>query len=160
MTSLSFMWLHLWGSILVFNVLAVCIRKKLSWSDIYSTTLFAYILEYTVDSILNLHYHLYGYFNEGFEYIGLIPIFLVYPAISILYLNLYPFHKPILQHVVYIAGWTLFSIVYEWSTVQAGWFYYVSWKLWYSALIYPVLFVILLLNYKFTRWLAKPAGHK
>jgi|GEM_PF-5572570 len=60
-----------------------------------------------------------------------------------------------MQHFAYIVGWALFSRGYEWTTVKAGWFYYVSWHLWYSMLIYPFLLVILVLNYKFVRRLVE-----
>ncbi|TVY11783.1 CBO0543 family protein [Paenibacillus cremeus] len=148
-------WIHLVLSIIGLNLIAWFIPKKLTRVEIYSTTLFSYGLEYTVDSILNLHYHLYGYFHEGFEYVGLLPIFFIYPAVNIIFLNFFPYHRGVLSKTVNIIGWSIFSVAYEYSAVSVGWFYYNHWTLWYSGLCYPPLFLILLLNLKFTNFLEK-----
>ncbi|WP_248927662.1 hypothetical protein [Paenibacillus hamazuiensis] len=49
----------------------------------------------------------------------------------------------------YIIGWTLFSVLFEWTFVLSGVFNYISWKLYYSVPIYPVSHLLLLALYRF-----------
>lgn len=72
---------------LIFNIIAYLIPKKLNKIEIYSTSIFAYAFGLTVDLILDLHYGLYGYFKEGFQWSGLLAMLLYFPCINILFLN-------------------------------------------------------------------------
>lgn len=58
-----------------------------------------------------------------------------------------------MSKLFHIIGWTIFAIAYEWIAEKTEFFNYTGWKLWYSSLIYPFLFIILLINLKMTRWL-------
>lgn len=75
----------------------------------------------------------------------------VFSFYQFLFLNFYPFNKGLGRVVLYILGWTLFSIVFEWFVVNTDFFYYNGWKLLYSALVYPIIFLILVSNLKLVR---------
>lgn len=125
--------------------------KHLSRIEIYATSFFALAFGRTVDSFLDIKLNLYGYIIEGLQYKELKAQFLIYPAISTLFLNYFPFTKSIKMKLLYIVCWYLFSIGFEWISLQTSFFYYTTWKLWYSSLIYPILFFILASNLKFIR---------
>ncbi|GAA0489335.1 hypothetical protein GCM10008986_13950 [Salinibacillus aidingensis] len=116
--------------------------------DIYATSFFAFTYGLLTDTILDLNYNLYGYFNEGFDWLGLTAIIMYFPAISFLFLNFYPFNKRAGQKVLYILLWSGFSISFEWLSLQTGFFYYNGWQLWYSAILYPAIFTSLIMNLK------------
>ncbi|TCN20532.1 CBO0543 family protein [Mesobacillus foraminis] len=145
------MWELVYVCFAIFNAAALVIPKKLSNIEIYATTFFAFTYGVTIDMILDLHYGLYGYFEEGFQWLGLLGIVLYFPSISILFLNLYPLENKTSKKIIYIIAWTLFSITFEWFCLHTHFFYYNGWKIWYSALAYPVIFSILLLNLKLVR---------
>jgi hypothetical protein len=141
----------------IFNVATFLIPKKLNKIEIYTTSFFAFTYGVTVDMILDLHYDLYGYFGEGFQWLGLLAIFLYFPSISVLFLNLYPsLESNKRKKIIYILGWTVFSIAFEWFCLHTKFYYYNGWKLWYSAIAYPLIFSTLLFNLKLVRKLSHP----
>ncbi|WP_375709756.1 CBO0543 family protein [Mesobacillus foraminis] len=117
--------------------------------EIYATTVFALLFGVTTDVVLDLHYNMYGYFDKGFQWKKLLALFMYFPATNLLFLNSYPFHKSVLEKLLYVLLWTSISITFEWLSVQTYFFYYNGWKLWYSGLLYPFIFLILLINLKF-----------
>src|SRR3954454_16350814 len=125
--------------------------KKLSKIEIYATSFFAFSYGVTVDMILDLHYNLYGYFDEGFQWLGLLAIIMYFPAISILFLNLFPLKSSNGKKILYILAWTGFSLAFEWFCLHTKFYYLNGWKLWYSAISYPIIFSILLLNLNLVR---------
>ncbi|TCP22686.1 hypothetical protein EV207_13428 [Scopulibacillus darangshiensis] len=142
-------------SALVFLFFVIMAKKRMTRIEMYSTSLFAIILTYTVDQILGEQYHLYGYFHEQAEYKDFIVILGIYPAINILFLNYFPFHKKITFKILYFILWSAFALFYEWLSVKLGLFFYHGWKLWYSAPIYPILYLLLIANLMFTRKINK-----
>jgi hypothetical protein len=144
-------WKLVYLSFVIFNISAFLIPKKLSKIEIYATSFFAFTYGVTVDMILDLHYNLYGYFEEGFQWLGLLAIFMYFPSISVLFLNFYPLKSNKRKKGLYILGWALFSIAFEWFCLQTKFYYYNEWKLWYSAMAYPIIFTTLLLNLKLVR---------
>lgn len=137
--------------LIVFNIIAYFIPKKLSRSEMYSTSVFALLYGATTDMVLDLHYNLYGYFENGFQWAGLLVEYLYFPAINILFLNLFPYSKKLKNKIIYFIEWETFSIIFEWCSVHTHLFYYNGWKLWYSALVYPIIFFTLLINLKIIR---------
>lgn len=136
---------------MIFNLVARFVPKNLTRDEMYATSLFAVNFELLVNVFLDIKYDFYGYFGPGVDWFTLLPIFGIYPASNIIFLNYYPFSGVNIKRVLYIAGWVLFTIVYEWSSVQAGWFYYNGWRLWYSALCYPVIYFLLAKNLELFR---------
>lgn len=149
---------HLLASIILFNAAALLIPKKLNRIEHYATTLFSLLLVLVTDITLNLKYDLYGYWGSGVDWIGYLAIYGIYPAVNVLFLNLFPYRQSLAAKSLYVAGWWLFAVGYEYSAVRADWFYYNGWKLTYSTLIYPFLYMMLLWNlYWVRRILARPA---
>jgi hypothetical protein len=143
------LWIFIFIIFVFFNLIAFFSPKKLNKIEIYATSIFAFVYGLLTDIILNLHYHLYGYFQEGFDWLALLGILLYFPSISFLFLNFYPSTKKLGTKVLYILLRTAFSVFFEWVSLQTAFFYYVSWKLWYSALLYPFIFLTLIIHWKF-----------
>jgi hypothetical protein len=145
------MWLLI-GSIIVFNLVAFAVKgRKLSRRDNYTAILFSLLLQFIVDIYLDLKYDLYGYFRKGPDYEAVLAILGIYPAITVTFLNLFPYEKGRGTQALYILVWTAFSASYEWVAEKTDLFYYNGWKLIYSVPIYPILLGILLLHYRFIR---------
>ena len=138
-------------SAFIFMVIAYMMPKRISYVEMYSTTLFCTVFQLIVDIILEFKYGLYGYFGLGVDYHTFIFIFLIYPPLNIIFLNYFPIRGNILFKSMYIVAWIIFAIVYEYLCVQAGAFYYENWNLWYSAIIYPFVYLLIILNFLFIR---------
>ena len=107
--------------------------KRISWLDIWSIVLLSLVVETFSDMILDLKLNLFGYIAPGDQWSGYLPIFL-YPPVNAIFVNYYPFQKSKFHKAIYFLGWTAFCLVYEVAALKSGFFYYVKWKLWYSAL--------------------------
>ena len=130
-------------SIVLFNAILLFIPKQLTKREMFATSFFSLTLQQTVDIYLALKYNLYGYFGGGVHYITLVAILGIYPAINLIYLNLFPFCRGILIKAIYITFWEFFALFYEWMAVRTGFFYHHGWEYWYSLIINPMLFLIL-----------------
>jgi hypothetical protein len=144
-------WILIYIIFILFNIIAFCIPKRISKIEIYSTCFFAYAYGLTTDLVLDIHYHLYGYFDKGFQWLGFLGIILYFPSISLLFLNYYPLERKIFKKIIYILCWSIFSIIFEWICLQTEYFYYNGWKLWYSGALYPIIFIVLVINMRFVR---------
>ena len=149
------MWVLIFIIFIIFNIISFFVPKRIGRIEIYATCFFAYAYGLTTDIVLDLHYHLYGYFEKGFQWKSLLGILLYFPSISFLFLNYYPTKRKIAYKALYIILWSIFSVIFEWFTVQTEFFYYSGWKLWYSAPVYPLIFVILVINMKFVQRLTR-----
>jgi hypothetical protein len=107
--------------------------------------MFALFLGTNTDLILGRYFDLYSYFGKGIE-AKAIGQYLYYIPINILYLNYFPQIKGLKAKIGYILCWTVFSVWFEWLAEQTSFFNYTGWKLWYSALAYPLIFTILSCN--------------
>lgn len=138
-------------SIIIFNIIALKIPKRLTKSEMYQTCLFSAVFQLITDLILDLRFQLYGYFKEGADLSTFLVIFGVYPAVNIIFLNYYPVEKGIKKKSLYIFFWSIFITLYEWASIEAGYFYYNEWNLWYSFMLYPFVLLILLWNLRHFR---------
>ncbi|WP_424923011.1 CBO0543 family protein [Alicyclobacillus sacchari] len=128
--------------------------KHISGLQIWSVSLFSLVTECLSDMILDLKLNLFGYFSPGYQWSGFLPIFL-YPPINAVFLNYYPYKARKWYRLLYIVGWIAFCLGYEIAALKSKFFYYHHWKLWYSAMCYPVLLLMVLCNFKFTQWLQR-----
>lgn len=131
-------------SVVVFNAVWWFMPKRLTYAEMYMSIFFSTCLEMVVNIILDLKYHLYGYFNNTVNLETFIAVFGIYPAVAVIFTNFYP--RLFWRRVFYILGWTVFSVIYEWAAMKWGYFYHRNWSLWYSALCYPPLLLILVGN--------------
>lgn len=143
-------------SIIVFNVWFLFMPKRLTSIEIFSTCLFAMVLQQLVDLTLDLKLDWYGYFSKGIQWMYLIAIIGIYPAVNAIFLNYYQYMKNGTSKFWYVIGCSMFAVVYEWLAVKSGYFYHNQWKLWHSAITYPFLYLILLLVLK---WVRKMVNH-
>ncbi|MFS0672100.1 CBO0543 family protein [Ornithinibacillus sp. 179-J 7C1 HS] len=139
------------SSILITLAVFIMMPKNLTYVEIYTTSLFAIVFQLLTDIHLEFKYNLYGYFEEGVDYKTLLVIFFIYPLFSSIYLNHFPYHRKKLIKLLYIIAWTIFSLCFEYSSVLTGVFYYNNWKLGYSALIYPIVYLMIYGNLIFIR---------
>ncbi|WP_261129910.1 CBO0543 family protein [Bacillus sp. Marseille-Q3570] len=137
---------------LIFTAAAFLIPKKMLSIEMYVGSWFALYFALLADSVLGGRYELYAYFKPGVHYIDFLVAFVTYPAIYIIFLNLFPFKKPLSKKVIYIVGWSIFAIAYEWfASYHSQMFNYTGWETIYSVPIYPILYGILLMNFFFIR---------
>jgi len=139
-------------SIVVLNAIAFFIPKKLTRLEIYVTSLFAVYFAVQVDVYLNLAHDLYGYFSTGANYRSLLAIWGLYPAFSIIFLNLYPYQSRMYRKIAYLLLMTILSTAMEWLFSRYfGFFYHNGWELIHSFITYPFLLIVLLLHLHFIR---------
>jgi hypothetical protein len=111
-------------SAFIFMVIAYMIHKNISYVEMYLTILFSTVLQLLVDIVLEFNYELYGYFDKGFDYETFIFIFMIYPPLTILFINYLPIERGIIIKTMYMLVWTIFSIGYEYLCIRTGAFYY------------------------------------
>lgn len=149
------MWILVYIFFIIFNLIAFFAPKRISKIEIYATCLFAFAYGLTADMIFDWHYDLYGYFQKGFQWVAFLGYVLYFPSISFLFLNFYPLEKKPITKALYIILWSVFSVIFEWFCLHTAYFYYNGWKLWYSAILYPFIFLVLLINMGFIQKLNK-----
>jgi len=142
-------------SVIVFSLIALFIPKRMCGIEIITTTLFALYLEALVNVFLDFKYDLYGYFSKGVDWRGLFYGFGIFGQVSIVYLNYFPYNKKLMSKVIYIIGWSVFAYIYELLFLWSKTYYYNGWKYWYSLIIYPILYLILMYFHKYVLFLLK-----
>lgn len=142
-------------SIVLLNVIAIIIPKKIAMIEVYSISLFVLTFGLTIDINLDLKYNFYGHFNIGPDPLGFLTIFGIYPSSNIIMLNYFPYQKHLKVKILYILIASGAYLFYEWLSLKSGSFYYTVWKLWYSALCYPVLISITAWNLAIIRKMMK-----
>lgn len=140
------MWILFYIFFILLNILVIFIPKSLSKIEIYASTMFALFFGTNTDLILGRYFDLYSFFGKAIEAKAFIGQYLYYIPINILYLNYFPQNKGLKAKIGYILCWTVFSVWFEWLAEQTSFFNYTGWKLWYSALAYPLIFTILSCN--------------
>ena len=138
-------------TIIMLNAVFWLMPNKLTKIEIFSSCMFAVIFELIVNIYLDLKLDWYGYFKKGAQWGSLVVIFGIYPAANAIFLNYYQDMKNVARKFWYIIGCSVFAVVYEWLAKVSGYFYYNQWKLWYSAILYPFIFLILLVVLKLVR---------
>lgn len=142
-------------TVILFNLFALFMPKRMSMIEIITTCLFALHLQTIFDVYLDLKYGWYGYFQKGADWGTLIFVYGIYPAINLIYLNYFPGGKSWMRKTLYIAAWSIFALIYEVLFLWSGTFYYNGWKLWYSAICYPFLLIALYLFHQYVLHLLK-----
>ncbi|MFB3170338.1 CBO0543 family protein [Neobacillus sp. 179-C4.2 HS] len=149
------MWKLVFIFFFILVMIAYLVPKRLSRIELYTTSLFALLFGINVDLIFVFKYHLYGYFGEGFQWLGFVGEFLYFIPVSILFLNYYPFKGTNQQKLLYILAWTAGSSITEFIVERTHFFNYTGWKLWYSIFLYPIVFLILVAHLRMVRRIIK-----
>jgi len=96
--------------------------------------------------------------DETYELITAIAYLFMYTPFSFLFLYTYDkWDIRGIKLVPFLAGWTCFSVFFEWLNIQTGFLVYNHWKLYYSIPWYPVSGLILIGVYHFVRHHLPPA---
>ncbi|TDK58166.1 hypothetical protein E2K98_24945 [Bacillus salipaludis] len=142
-------------AIIIFNFIAFKYNKNLTANQTIHIWLFTIMLQQTFDVFVDLKYHGYWYFTKDADFKGLLPHLFLLPPVNMMFLNWFPFKSPITKKIFYIVVFVVSILIYELVTLLPepwGYFHYGWWKLWYAAIIDPVLLLILLGYYK---WICK-----
>ncbi|MGG4039838.1 hypothetical protein G4D61_16205 [Bacillus ginsengihumi] len=145
-------------SIFILYTIVILMPKRLSRGEMYYTSIFAILLNVFVDIYLDLKLDLYGYFHKGVDYQMVIVLIGIFPPISMIYLNGFPYDGKPFTKISYIFIWTIISIIYDFCSVKSGLLYYRKWSLFYSALCYPFSLTFAYFNLRLIRWLARNDG--
>jgi hypothetical protein len=138
-------------SIVVFNGIAFLIPKQMSRVEIYASALFAVFLEYIANYALDFINKLYGYFEPGIDVKGFIVVLGIYPAVNTIFLNFFPHKGKVSKKFIYLLGFSLFSLFYEWLSEKSSYFYHSGWTYIESLIAYPILWGIIIINFKLIR---------
>lgn len=134
-------------------------NKRLPMKHILQIWTFSAAFQTGFDVFMIVRHKGYWYFDrETIEYAAILPHLLLVPAVNIIFLNRYPFNRPRIKRVLYVAIWTVGIVIYElitllpepWGFLRYGW-----WNIWYSAGLDPILFFILVKYYRLIRRLDK-----
>ncbi len=142
-------------AIFVFNFVAFSKVRNLSVNQIVHITVFTIAFQTFADLYLDLKYHGYWYFSKGVDFLSIPTLTMIIPPVNVMFLNWYPLKRPLMKQALYIICWTIPLLMYETLALLPapwGYFHYGWWKLWYSAIVDPILLVILVLYYK---WILK-----
>jgi hypothetical protein len=142
-------------TVILFTIITILMPKRLTGIEMVATCLFAMYFQIIVDVYLDLKFDLYGYFKKGPDWDSVLYLFGIYPAVNLVFLNFFPYKKSFRKKSFYILGWVLFSILYEKLLLWSGTFYYNGWKTWYSAILYPGIFLTLVIFHKYILFLLK-----
>lgn len=138
-------------SVFLFITLTIIVPKKISRSELYAVALFSIVLGFCTDVTLDLKYHLYGYFQPGVQFAGFMPILILFPTGGMVYANFFPYKRKLIAKIIYIIFSTTLCLIYEYLSITFGFFYHNGWNYWYSAIVYPILFWMLLVHIWFYR---------
>ena len=150
-------------SVVLFNIIAFKINKRLTLSQIVQIWTFTIAFQLLFDLIIEFKLHSYWYFSGGVDWVGLIPRMVLIPPVNIIFLNLFPFGKSVMIKIAYVTSFVVAILLYELATLLPppwGYFHYGWWKIWYSAILDPILLYILLGFYKWILRLEKKDRHK
>ena len=136
----------------VISILSVLVMpKRISWIEMYTTSLFVMFLGSVADIYLDVKYDLYGFFTKGVDFEYLLIFIFVYPATNSVFLNFYPQSKSLAKKALYITVWVILTTLFEYISAQTEVFYYNAWKTLYSLFCYPFLYIAMVLNLKMIR---------
>jgi hypothetical protein len=143
-------------SVLIFNLVAFKVNKRLTTSQIVQIWTFTIAFQMLFDLIVEFKYQSYWYFSPGVDWVGLIPRTVLIPPVNMIFLNLYPFEKRVIKKILYFFSFVILILIYEFLTMLPepwGYFHYGWWKIWYSAIVDPIILICLLGFYKWIDWL-------
>lgn len=149
--------------IVVFIFIALKTNKRLPMNHVLQIWTFSAALQTGFDVYMIMKYKGYWYFErDAIEFAAILPHLFLVPAVNIIFLNKYPFDNRLIKRVLCIAIWTVGIVIYElitllpepWGFLRYGW-----WNIWYSALLDPILFFILVKYYRLVKRLDKKVSN-
>ncbi|MGM0923312.1 MAG: hypothetical protein ACQEWW_19205 [Bacillota bacterium] len=143
-------------AIILFNFIAFKTNNRLTANQIVHIWTFTIALQGLGDIYIDTKYNGYWYFSKDIDGWSEIPtLTMLIPPVNMMFLNWYPFGRPFHKRIIYVFYWVIGIVIYEAITLFPepwGYFSYGWWNLWYSAIIDPLLLLIVLGYYK---WICK-----
>lgn len=142
-------------AIIVFNVIAFKTNKRLTANQIVHSWIFTIAFHLIFDLIIERKYEGYWYFDKKVDWLDLPLHTILLPPVIMMFLNWYPFKSKMIKQVLYIIFWVIGIVIYEAIALLPkpwGYFHYGWWSLGHSAIIDPILLLIVLGYYK---WICK-----
>ncbi|ESU33229.1 hypothetical protein G3A_07290 [Bacillus sp. 17376] len=143
-------------SVLIFNLIAFKMNKRLLPSQVVQIWTFTIAFQMLFDLIVEFKFNSYWYFEPGVDWAELISRTVLIPPVNMIFLNLYPFEKKVIKKIVFIFIFVIFILIYEYITMLPepwGYFRYGWWGILHSAIVDPVILLFLLGFYKWIQWL-------
>jgi hypothetical protein len=138
-------------AIIIFNIIAFKTNKKLTSNQIYQIWTFTIAFQNVFDLFIDMKYHGYWYFTQDVNWSALPAHIMLLPPVNMMFLNWFPFNTKLSKRFFYFIFWVIGILIYELIACLPkpwGYFHYGWWKIWHSAIIDPILFLILLGYYK------------
>lgn len=152
-------WIVIAATILLFNAIAIFMRKRVKISEIYATVTFALLMDLLVDVYASFRLKAWGFFQvEKAEFSVIFIIFGIYPAAAAMVINWFPYQSVWWVKLGYLLGWAFFSTAYEWLTLRVGILWHIHWNLLYSFVMYPFIYYMLIVHVRLYRWIKQKAG--
>jgi hypothetical protein len=142
-------------AITIFNFIAFRSNKRLTANQIVHIWLFTIAFQTLFDILVEIKFKGYWYFSKDIDWGGFLAHIALVPPVNMMFLNWYPFKTSIKKQAVYLFSWVVVTLLYELAALLPepwGYFHYGWWRIWHAALINPILFLILLMYYK---WVCK-----
>jgi hypothetical protein len=139
-------------AIILFNFIAFKTNKRLTANQIVHIWAFTIALQQLGDLYIDTKYHAYWYFSKDIDGWGeILTLTVLIPPVNMMFLNWYPSGEVFYKRIMYIFYWVIAILLYEVITLLPepwGYFKYGWWNLWHSAIIDPLLLLIVLGYYK------------
>ncbi|MGG1400245.1 hypothetical protein ABE288_20840 [Bacillus salipaludis] len=138
-------WSILIIAILLFNTVAIFMKKRLKISEIYTTVIFGLLASTIADLYASYRFKAWGFFEvEKLEFSVVLILLGIYPAVTVMIINWYPYKSNWTLKLCYLMGWTVFSTAYEWLTVKTGILWHINWN--FILFLYNVSIYLLYVN--------------
>lgn len=141
----------LYSSVILLNFFAYKKVKKLSGNIILHIWIFTCAFQILFDVFIDIKYQGYWYVTKGVDWSAFPAYTVLIPPVNLLFIQYFPFHQSWVRKIVYITGWEICLLLYEYLATMPepwGFFHYGWWTLWHSAFVNPLLLLILLGYYK------------
>lgn len=138
----------LWTCLIVavVTLYAIFMPKKVALWEILIASIFVYAMDLFIIQIFEVKYESFAYMGKGIQWSAVIIEAIIYPAVNAIFVNYFPYHKEFKKKLLYIIIAAIVFTFGEYLFLIVGFIKYYNWKLIYSALVYPFLGVILILN--------------
>lgn len=137
-----------WFTIISFVVLltiAISLPKRFSQLSITIFFVFTVFISQTVDSLIAVKpFDMYDVSDSSkYEVMDIFIYYLNYPLYTYLFLYFYDkWNLKGMNRILYLSGFSLISVFFEWLADLCNVFTYKGWNLWYSSLVYEVTFIL------------------
>lgn len=138
-------------AIIIFNFIAFKTNKTLTPKQIAHIWVFTMAFQLVCDAYVDLKYNGYWYFTQNVDWGDLLTVTVLLPPVNMMFLNWYPSQSSLFKKVRYFVYWEIVLLGYELMTLLPqpwGFFHYGWWNLGYSAMLNPILLIILVMYYK------------